>query len=536
MRNFIAVLKDSFREAVDGFLIWLMLILSTLAIVAVAMIGYDPSPADKSFSAIANNFNEAFRGRGTENIEIGTRSKFGRSGEFERTQPMTVPFTVSDVKKGEDDKKIAGTHTFRLNVTGKQRSSGTGNIWDRALTNFATNDEFRMLVASWTAEKPLEKQYLLKMPKVNTDGSVTIEENGKTTGAKETLAAPPKLEPVPDGMTLEQFKATKTDGNYIELSMPDVTGSNMKAVSTADMIDFIRQQFAYHGDVKDLDIVRVEGVKEPEYQFDVTARIKGTPKGWRHSMNLFFGALPLGGGGAGAEIGQVLITVQDYLINTIGASIIFVVSIILTAFFIPNMLRKGAVDLLIVKPISRWQVLLYKYIGGCTFVFLVVTYTVLGVWLVMWIRSGVVNPSFLLSIPLLTFTFAVLYAVSMLVAVLTRSAIASIVVSILFMVFVWAVGFTKTFCDTSRNLPDLGMKTPAWLNTTCDVLNGGLPRYNDLLKLNSRTMQSDVLTTAALRKSDRLIYPSWGEALSISFAWIVGLYLLSYWRFATRDP
>jgi ABC-type transport system involved in multi-copper enzyme maturation permease subunit len=529
VRNFIAVLKDSFREAVDGFLIWLMLGLATLVILLVAMIGYDATSAGNTFPAIVSNFNQAFRGRGTENIEIGTRSKFGRSAEMDRTQPMTVSFIVGDVKKAEDDKKIAGTYTFRISVSGKQRDKGSGNIWDRALTNFATNDEFRMLVASWAAEKPLEKQYLVKMPKVNDDGSVTTEASGKPASAI------PKLEPVPEGMTIEQFKASKTDGNYIELSMPDVSTANMKAVSTVDMIDFLKQQFNMHGDITDLDIVRIDGVKEPEYQFEVTARVKGIPKGWRHNMNLFFGAMPLGGG-TGTEIGKVLITVQDWLINTIGASIIFTVSLILTAFFIPNMLRKGAVDLLIVKPISRWQLLLYKYIGGCTFVLMVVSYAVVGVWFVMWARSGVVNPSFLLSIPLLTFTFAVLYGISMLMAVLTRSAIAAIVVSILFMVFVWVVGLTKTFCDTSRNMPELGIKTPAWLNTTCDVLNAGLPRYNDLLKLNSRNMQSDVLTISDLRRSERLNYPSWGEALGISMAWIVGLYLLSYWRFATRDP
>jgi ABC-type transport system involved in multi-copper enzyme maturation permease subunit len=528
VRNFIAVLKDSFREAVDGFLIWLMLGIATLVILLVAMIGYDATSAGNTFPAIVRDFNQAFRGRGTENIEIGTRSKFGRNEELSRTQPMTVAFTLGDVKKDTEDKKIAGTYTFRLTASGKQRDKGTGNIWDRALTNFATNDEFRMLVASWTAEKPLEKQYLVKMPKINTDGTVTTEVKKDT--------APPKLELVPDGMTVEQFKATLPEGNYVELSMPDVSSANMKAVSTEDMVSFLRQQFDFHGGIKDIDIVRVDGVKEPEYQFDVTARVTGIPKGWRHNMNLFFGAIPLGGGGTGTEIGKVLITVQDYLINTIGASIIFTVSLILTAFFIPNMLRKGAVDLLIVKPISRWQLLLYKYIGGCTFVLMVVTYAVFGVWFVMWARSGVVNPSFLLSIPLLTFTFAVLYGVSMLMAVLTRSAIAAIVVSILFMVFVWVVGLTKSIVDTSRNMPDMGLKTPAWLNTTVDVLNAGLPRYNDLLKLNSRNMQSDVLTTAELRRTDRLNYPSWGEALAISSAWIVGLYLLSYLRFVTRDP
>ena len=49
-----------------------------------------------------------------------------------------------------------------------------------------------------------------------------------------------------------------------------------------------------------------------------------------------------------------------------------------------------------------------------------------GVWLVLALRSGVWDFSFLIVIPVLTFTFAILYAVSTLAAVLTRSPIVSI--------------------------------------------------------------------------------------------------------------
>ena len=47
MRQFLAILKDSFREAVDGFVIYLMLILSALLIVLIGSISYAPdSPSD----------------------------------------------------------------------------------------------------------------------------------------------------------------------------------------------------------------------------------------------------------------------------------------------------------------------------------------------------------------------------------------------------------------------------------------------------------------------------------------------------------
>ena len=44
MRQFFAILKDSFREAVDGFVIYLMLAMSALLVVLVASISYTPEP------------------------------------------------------------------------------------------------------------------------------------------------------------------------------------------------------------------------------------------------------------------------------------------------------------------------------------------------------------------------------------------------------------------------------------------------------------------------------------------------------------
>ena len=47
--------------------------------------------------------------------------------------------------------------------------------------------------------------------------------------------------------------------------------------------------------------------------------------------------------------------------------------------------------------------------------------TVGGIWFVLALRSGYWDPSFLLLIPILTFTFGILYAFSTLVAVFTAA-------------------------------------------------------------------------------------------------------------------
>ena len=69
-------------------------------------------------------------------------------------------------------------------------------------------------------------------------------------------------------------------------------------------------------------------------------------------------------------LGFQLYILEDFIVNSVGSWVAILVSVVITAFFIPNMLRKGTVDLLIVKPIRRSTLLLYKYVGGLLFILL----------------------------------------------------------------------------------------------------------------------------------------------------------------------
>ena len=44
MSKFFAILRDSFREAVDGFVIYVMLVLSGVVILLVGSLSFDPLP------------------------------------------------------------------------------------------------------------------------------------------------------------------------------------------------------------------------------------------------------------------------------------------------------------------------------------------------------------------------------------------------------------------------------------------------------------------------------------------------------------
>ena len=99
-------------------------------------------------------------------------------------------------------------------------------------------------------------------------------------------------------------------------------------------------------------------------------------------------------GGGAALVGFIQIVMTHVFANFFGVPI----AIIFTAFFIPDMLRKGRVDTLISRPISRSALLLWKFAGGNLYVTLNVTYLIGGSWFALAVRSGNWDTSFLWAI------------------------------------------------------------------------------------------------------------------------------------------
>jgi len=158
--------------------------------------------------------------------------------------------------------------------------------------------------------------------------------------------------------------------------------------------------------------------------------------GWKElyyeDIFAFFG-LPFPGiEGAGEILVQRIQTLLvDYLAGTLG--IIFAISA--TAFFVPRMLEKGAADTLFSKPVSRLALLLSRYMAGLLFVALLATVLVGGMHLGFLLNSGYSDPGFLWSIASLVYLFGLLHGVSILVGVVTRSTVASILLTLFFALF-----------------------------------------------------------------------------------------------------
>ena len=96
-------------------------------------------------------------------------------------------------------------------------------------------------------------------------------------------------------------------------------------------------------------------------------------------------------------------------------------SIFATADLVPSILQKGKIDLYLSRPISRPQFLLGKFLGAVSVVTVNILYAVVGIWLVIGIKTGFWNPNFLYSAAAIIFMFAVLFSVMLLLGVMVQS-------------------------------------------------------------------------------------------------------------------
>lgn len=125
------------------------------------------------------------------------------------------------------------------------------------------------------------------------------------------------------------------------------------------------------------------------------------------------------------------------------------IAILVTANIIPETFLPGSLNLLLSKPISRWGLLIAKFVGGCAYVSLCGIYLFVGLWIWLGLAMGIWDPRILWAIPLYIVVFAIYYSVSTLVGVWSRSQILAIVMTMLFWAFCFGVGVTHNVIRNS---------------------------------------------------------------------------------------
>lgn len=119
-----------------------------------------------------------------------------------------------------------------------------------------------------------------------------------------------------------------------------------------------------------------------------------------------------------------------------------ILALISTASIIPDFIAGGAVELTLSKPIGRARLYLTKFATGLLFVGLQVLAFTTACFLVIGIRGGSWEPQLFLAVPIVLVFFSYLYSVCALLGLLTRSTIASLLLTILVWLVFWGVNTT----------------------------------------------------------------------------------------------
>lgn len=485
----IAILKDSLREAWDSKTLLVMLILATLFLVGVASIGYQAAAPKTVFEEFAQKLSAPIL-----RLDHGKREvPMGMTGG--PPVPLAT-YTVTTFRVVEDAAHAPnGEYEFHLvvrptDLAGEAAPPGSDNEGEPKKEPRAPRvDGFDTAVALW-----------------HEDGS---------------------------GRFVKIEGRNELDPKKVKVKIGAVT---------EDMVrEFLATELLRDTEVPITRFERIRAENPGERVYKITTGPSVEPRVWPVKFSIGFGAWE---SDSPAPLGTILRGIEDLLISSVGGIIIILIAVIVTSFFIPNMLRPGSVVMLLSKPISRTTLLLFKYVGGLFFVLILSTFVVGGVWLITGLRAGVWAPGVFAVIPLMTLTFAILYAVSTVAAVWTRNAIVSILVTLAFAGFLWLVGKVEFFAMIHRAMRDavaeLKNEEPqydTWAKVT-GALNRALPRWHDIDVLTGEAVADSLMTTKQ-REAEKSILqkhrPSWGGTIGVTVLWIVGLLAFACWRFSTKD-
>ncbi|MBO6576771.1 MAG: hypothetical protein JJ896_14175 [Rhodothermales bacterium] len=131
---------------------------------------------------------------------------------------------------------------------------------------------------------------------------------------------------------------------------------------------------------------------------------------------------------ATGEWSRVAMSLDNFVVGiqsfVVGAAYMLgtLLGVFATAPLTANLMKEPRIGLLLSKPLSRHSFLAGHVLGVMLTVLSLASYLVLSVWIVLSLKSGLWHFEFLLSIPLITIMFLVMYSVVLLAAVTTGSS------------------------------------------------------------------------------------------------------------------
>lgn len=196
--------------------------------------------------------------------------------------------------------------------------------------------------------------------------------------------------------------------------------------------------------------------------------------------------------GGNADYRSAVIYFESNISSKIPMFMLIAFYIIIVSSFIPSMLQKGHIDLLLSKPISRTKIVLGHLLAGTIFAFLSSLLLLGIIWLIVSSKTGVWHIPFLYSILWFTLIFLVMYSFVILIGFLTKNTILSILINlILFFPISWIFYLLNFVTKKGEQFFSLGAVTEFIIKFFYYIL----PKPWDLADLCENSIKGEALSS-----------------------------------------
>ncbi|MCC6661235.1 MAG: hypothetical protein IT437_10155 [Phycisphaerales bacterium] len=185
-----------------------------------------------------------------------------------------------------------------------------------------------------------------------------------------------------------------------------------------------------------------------------------------------------------------------------GAMILAIVS---TAGMIPDFVAGGAVELTLAKPIGRVRLILTKFAAAMLFAALQVTVFAAACFVVIGTRGHTWDPSVFLAVPLIVLVFSYLYSACFLLGIVTRSTIASMLLTMLAWFLIFGVSTTEQVFLSLRAGNELRRERLATLITGLEAQQPGEEASAQLDRRRKQLEEAEA-GAAAIRRGHQAAY------------------------------
>jgi ABC-type transport system involved in multi-copper enzyme maturation permease subunit len=125
-------------------------------------------------------------------------------------------------------------------------------------------------------------------------------------------------------------------------------------------------------------------------------------------------------------------------------------ALVSSAGLFPEMVAGGTVETLLARPVPRWRLFLFKFLGGLLFTALQVGVFCTASFLVIGLRGNAWEPGIFIAVPMVTILYSYLFSVCALLGAWTRSGIAALLLTVLFWGFLFLLNTSEQLVNSFR--------------------------------------------------------------------------------------